>query len=71
MGETEPQTLDVVDRLMDEAEVRHVAWVAHLRALVACGERNTEAMRVLVAIKSDLVRLKDQRLSLSPLEPTP
>ncbi|MHC2020248.1 hypothetical protein [Methylobacterium sp. CM6247] len=68
-GEVEPQMLDVVDRLIAEAEVRHIEWVAHLRALIACGERSTEAMRVLVEIEGDPVRLNDQRIGLLSPEP--
>jgi bacterioferritin-associated ferredoxin len=71
MGEAESQALDVVDRLIEEAEVRHVDQIDHLSALVACGECITEAKRILAEIEDHLVHLNDQRISLSTPEPTP
>ncbi|WP_339164268.1 hypothetical protein [Methylobacterium bullatum] len=64
--ETETSALNTMDRLIARAEERHVAQVAYLRGLVARGERITEAMRALVEIEDELVRLNDERLSLMP-----
>ena len=63
--ETETNALDTMDRLIAQAEERHIEQVAHLRSLVARGESITDAMRVLVEIEDELVSLNDQRVSLT------
>lgn len=64
--ETKTNALDSLDHLIGEAEERHINQIDRLRGLVARGENITEAIRVLVEIEDELVRLNDERLSLTP-----
>ncbi|MHC2087427.1 hypothetical protein [Methylobacterium sp. CM6244] len=70
-GETEPQTLDVLDRLIEMTTARLVHWIDRLQNLVAHGTCTIEAMRVIMIMQSALSRLLNERDLLSPSEPTP
>ncbi|MBO1023015.1 hypothetical protein IPV08_23960 [Methylobacterium sp. SD274] len=70
-GETEPQTLAVLDRLIETTTARLVHWIDRLQNLAVRGACTIEAMRVIVIVESALSRLIEERDLLSPSEPTP